>query len=176
LDRALGGGDSAEFLFREGEVIDKKRDYFRPNTVKGEHPYYQVCRRRSLYLPVVRNALPDVLALFDPADPNGVTAIRNDTTVPAQALFMLNNPFVREQALHLARRLLADDRASDADRLRTAYVLVFGRQPTADEQKEAAPYLREHAWRGRDGTNYHLAAWQSYCQMLFCTNEFLYLD
>jgi dipeptidyl-peptidase-4 len=176
LDRAIGGGESAEFLFREGEVIDKKRDFFRPNTVKPDHPYYQACPRRSLYLPVVRNALPDVLALFDPADPNGVTAARNDTTVPAQALFMLNNPFVREQALHFAQSLLADNRATDAERLRSAYARALGRLATPAEQKEAADYLHDYASRGRPGGNNHLAAWQSYCQMLFCANEFLCLD
>ena len=65
----------------------------------------------------MRNALPDVLALFDPADPNGVTAERDDTTVPAQALFLLNHPFVREQALRFARRLLAGG-ADDTGRVR----------------------------------------------------------
>ena len=42
--------------------------------------------------------LPDVLSLFDAADPNGVTAIRNETTVASQGLFLLNHPVVREQS------------------------------------------------------------------------------
>ena len=58
-----------------------------------------------------------MLALFDAADPNGVTAVRNDTTVPSQSLFLLNSPFVREQARHFAERLLADDEATDDERI-----------------------------------------------------------
>jgi cytochrome c553 len=176
LDEALGGGDAAEFLFREGEVIDKKRPFFRPNTVKAEHPYYRACRRRSLYLPVVRNALPDVLALFDPADPNGVTAARNDTTVPAQALFMLNNPFVREQALHFAQSLIAQGGTDDAAMLRLAYLRAFGRPATSAELHEAASFLHEYVARVQPAAGARLAAWQSYCQMLFCANEFLYVE
>ncbi len=178
LDRAVGGDDAAEFLFREGEVIDKKRDFFRPNRVKAEHPYYLQSKRRSLYLPVVRNALPDVLALFDAADPNGITAARNDTTVPAQALYMLNNPFVREQALHCARSLLADPQATDPDRLGRAHARAFGRPPTAEELQDGTAYLRDYVARtkGRSEADSRLAAWQSYCQMLFCANEFLYVD
>src|SRR5207249_11385210 len=82
LDRAVGGNEASEFLFGAGEVIDRKRDFFRPSQVKADNPYYTTSVRRSIYLPVVRNALPDILALFDAADPNGVTAARNDTTVP----------------------------------------------------------------------------------------------
>jgi hypothetical protein len=180
LDRAVGGGEAAEFLFREGEVIDKRRDFFRPNTVKAEHPYYQACRRRSIYLPVVRNALPDVLALFDPADPNGVAAVRNETTVPSQALFMLNNPFVRGQALHFARSLLAEPGSSDARRVRSACLRALGRPATADEVGEAVAYLQAYVAAaraaGRPETDGRLAAWRSYCQTILCANAFLYLD
>src|SRR5438045_4658804 len=63
LDRTIGGGDSGELLFKEGEVIDPKRDFFRPNRVQADHPIYTTSTRRSIYLPVVRNATPDVFAL-----------------------------------------------------------------------------------------------------------------
>ncbi|MBI1914981.1 MAG: PSD1 domain-containing protein [Planctomycetes bacterium] len=184
LDRALGGGEAGEFLFREAEIIDAKRG-FPVNRVKGDHPHYTQSVRRSLYLPVVRNLLPDVLALFDPADPNGVTAARTETTVPSQALFLLNHPFVREASLHFARSLLVVP-GDEAARVRVAHARAFARPPSPDDVADALAFLKEYTGRarrgsrdsgsGRSGADARLAAWQSYCQMLFCSNEFAYLD
>jgi mono/diheme cytochrome c family protein len=178
LDRKVGGNDVIEVVFKAAEVLDAKRGFV-VNRVNGNHPCYNT-PRRSLYLPVIRNALPDVLALFDAADPYAVTAVRNETTVPSQALFLLNNPFVREQALHFARSLLADARSSDADRLRAAYARALGRPPAAVELTEAAGFIKDYTTaaraKGRPDADCRLAAWQSYCQLLFCSNEFLYVD
>jgi cytochrome c553 len=179
LDRAVGGGEGSAFLYAEAEVLDAKRG-FAPNRVKSDHPYYTDSVRRSIYLPVVRNMLPDVLALFDAADPNGVTAVRNETTVPSQALFLLNHPFVRGQARYFAQSLLADAKARDEDRVRSAFVRALGRPPSAEETAEAVAHLGEYAARAlervRPEPDVRLAAWQSFCQMLFCSNEFLYVD
>ena len=177
LDRAVGGNESGELLFKEAENIGAR---IRPNRVQADHPVYTASTRRSLYLPVVRNAVPDVLALFDGADPNGVTAVRNDTTVASQALFLLNHPFVREQSLHFARRLLADPKASDADRIALAHRLALGREPLASEAAEVAQFLAAYQTRaeakGRKPSEARLGSWQSFCQTLFCRNEFLYVD
>jgi hypothetical protein len=178
LDRTVGGDAAIEVVYKAGEVIDARRGFI-VNTVNGGHPVYNL-PRRAIYLPVIRNALPDVLALFDAADPNAVAAVRNDTTVPSQALFLLNNPFVREQALHFAQSLLADAKGNDPDRVRSAYLRALGRPPSGEELEEAAGFLKEYAARakglGRPEGDAGQAAWQSYCQMLFCTNEFLYVD
>jgi cytochrome c553 len=176
LDRTIGGGDTIEVVYKAGEVIDAQRGFV-VNTVQSNHPVYNT-PRRSLYLPVIRNAVPDVLSLFDGADPNAVAANRNDTTVPSQALFMLNNPFVREQALHLAKSLLADAKASDETRVKNAYERVLGRPATAEELGEAVSFLKDSGARARSAghADAALVAWQAYCQMLFCTNEFLYVD
>jgi mono/diheme cytochrome c family protein len=177
LDRAVGGADSGELLFREAENIGAR---IRPNRVQADHPVYTTSTRRSLYLPVVRNAVPDVLALFDGADPNGVTAVRNDTTVASQALFLLNHPFVREQSLHFARLLLTDPKATDADRIALAHRLALAREPLASEAAEVARFLDAYQTRarakGRTPDEARLGAWQSFCQTLFCRNEFLYVD
>jgi mono/diheme cytochrome c family protein len=179
LDRTVGGDEASEFLFREGEVIDKNRDFFRPNQVRADHAFYTESRRRSLYLPVVRNALPDVLALFDAADPNAVTAVRSDTTTASQALFLLNHPFVRGQALAFARRLL-DGAGTDEDRVRAAYRLALGREPEGRETTDAVDFLGRYAARaavkGMKEADARTAAWQSFCQTLFCRNEFLYVE
>jgi hypothetical protein len=180
LDSAIGGNDSGELLFKEGEVIDRKRDFFRPNRVQADHAIYTTSRRRSLYLPVVRNAQPDLLALFDGADPNGVTAVRNDTTVASQAMFLLNHPFVREQAMHFARRLLGDPASREEDHIAAAYRLALGRMPQAEECHEAIAFLQQYAAialrKGRKAEEARLAAWQSFCQSLLTRNEFLYVE
>jgi len=178
LDRTIGGNDSGELLFQEGEVIDKNRDFFRPNRVNGDHPVFTTSTRRSIYLPVVRNATPDILALFDGADPNGVTAVRNDTTVASQALFLMNHPFVRDQSLHLAKRLLKE--GNDADRVSLGYRLALGRDPRPDEVKDVAHFLGRYeklaTEKGRKPEDARLASWQSFCQTLLCRNEFLYVE
>jgi hypothetical protein len=178
LDRQVGGGEAGEFLYKEAEVIDAKRG-FAPNRVKSDHPFYTTSTRRSLYLPVVRNMLPDVLALFDAADPNGVTAVRNDTTVPSQTLFLLNHPFVREQAGHFARSVLSAAQ-TDAERVRLAHRRALSRPPSEEELSDALAFLKRYAdqarQRGRKDSDAHQAAWQSYCQMLLCSNEFVYID
>ncbi len=62
--------------------------------------------------------MPDVLALFDAADPNSVTVVRHDATVPSQSLFLFNHPFALAQAKAFAQRLLADAKATDDDWLK----------------------------------------------------------
>jgi hypothetical protein len=175
LDRTLGGDRPSDYLWARAEVLGGTK--IRPNQMKADDPYYTTSTRRSLYLPVVRNMLPDVLALFDAADPNGVSAVRNETTVPAQTLFLLNNPFVRAQALHFARALGAEKK--DADRVRAAYRRSLGRLPSEEEVEEALEFLADYtaeARRRKRGGDVRLAGWQSFCQVLLCSNEFLYVD
>jgi hypothetical protein len=152
----------------------------RPNRMTADDPFYTSFARRSVYLPIVRNMLPDVLALFDGADPNAVAAMRGDTTVPSQELFLLNSPFMREQSQAFAARLLADGQASDTQRIERAHVLTFGRPPDANEVQQAlafiAAYIGAPAAQTRPEADRRLTAWQSYCQALFCQNEFLYCD
>jgi mono/diheme cytochrome c family protein len=180
LTRTVGGDESGELLFNSGEVIDKNRDYFRPNQLKGDHPIYTTSTRRSIYLPVVRNATSDLFALFDGADPNGVTAVRNDTTVASQALYLMNHPFVRDQAAHLAKRILSDAKATDAERVAIGFRAALGREPRAEEVKEITAFLtRYEKLAGEKGLTPEAArsaAWQSFCQTLLCRNEFLYVE
>ncbi len=179
LDRQAGTDEGAVILWKEAEVQDEKRG-FAPNRMQADNPFYTMFTKRSIYLPVVRNILPDVLALFDAADPNGVTAIRNDTTVPSQALFLLNSPFVREQSRHFADRLLSDDKIADEQRVHRAHELAFGRRADASELAQASAFVHAYITAGatltRPETERRVIAWQSYCQSLFCQNEFLYLE
>lgn len=98
--------------------------------------------RRSVYLPVVRNQMHPVLALFDVANEHEPVARRTRTIVPPQALFMMNNGFVRTQAKILAR--LANANASREDAVRDVFARILGRFPDADEVAHAHRYLEEY--------------------------------
>ncbi len=105
-----------------------------------------------MYLPVFRNALPEMFEVFDFADPSMVTGKRNASTVAPQALFLMNHPFVLEQAKHAAARLLAESHADDAARVTRAYRLALGRAPTDGEREVAKRFLaREARAEGRVG-------------------------
>src|SRR5258708_11732068 len=113
---------------------------------------------RSVYLPVFRNSLPEVFEVFDFADPSTVTGRRNASTVATQALFMMNNPFVLEQAKVAAERLLAERLPDDDARITRAYRLPLGRAPTAGETAVAARFLADRAPKD---------AWPALFQALF---------
>jgi hypothetical protein len=111
---------------------------------RGIHEKAEADTHRSLYLPLLRGLTPHALEPFDPADPTLVTGRREQTTVPSQALFALNSPFVRRQALELSERLLADVSGTDeTGRLQRAYRATLGRMPTSDEIERAGGFLAE---------------------------------
>jgi hypothetical protein len=122
---------------------------------------------RSVYLPVVRNALPDALAAFDFSEPTTVGGNRDATNVPAQALYVLNNEFVSAQAQCFADRLLA---LPPQLRVVQAFRFAFSRPPTATEEAAARALF--------DGfpTRHERAAWASFCRALFGSAEFRILD
>ncbi len=177
MDRTIGGNDSGELLYKEAEDINA---LIRPNRLQPYHPVYTNSVRRSIYLPVVRNAIPDIFSLFDGADPNGVTTKRNDTTVASQALYLLNHPFVREQSLHFAIHLLSDPKIKDSDRIALGFRRALGRQPLVNELKEVVDFLATYQNQAlKLGVETGVAqrnAWQSFCQSLLLRNEFLYVD
>jgi hypothetical protein len=139
-------------------------------------------RHRSVYLPVLRDRLPDVLDLFDFAEPSLVTGDRETTNVPVQALYLMNSPFVQARAEALADRLMREcgreGKGDDASRLRRAFLLCFGRPPGADEATMAASFLarsRPLAGDG-DGDDPRRRLLAACCQALLSTAEFRNLD
>jgi len=99
---------------------------------------------RSVYLPIVRDMVPEVLDLFDFAEPSLVTGARESTNVPAQALFLLNSPFVARQARLCAERLqrLAPE---PRERLDLAFRLIVSRPPTEAERRAAQAFFDDYA-------------------------------
>jgi hypothetical protein len=119
-----------------------------------------------VYLPVVRDRVPELLTLFDFPDPSLIIGERATTTVPAQALYLMNNPFVIRQAESLADRLLAGA-GNDADRLTRAHLLCYARPPSATELTNARKFVEDY---GRNQTN--RSTWAALCQALVISAEF----
>lgn len=112
---------------------------------------------RSLYLPLVRGVTPRSLEVFDFAEQGMVSGSRDVTTVPTQALYLLNDPFIRRQSLALAEQLLHKAESNDTDRLHAAYQLAFGRPATDAELEQGTRYLVEFEWTLRETLNASLA-------------------
>jgi Protein of unknown function (DUF1549)/Protein of unknown function (DUF1553) len=104
----------------------------------------QVSVDRSVYLPLLRGLTPTSLEVFDFAEQSTVTGRRDTTTVATQALYFLNDPFVRRHSLTLAERLLARTELDDAARVDFAYRLTLGRGPTASEVERGRRFLTEY--------------------------------
>ncbi len=138
-----------------------------PETLSSDYDFTTDVPYRSVYLPVFRNALPQTFEAFDFADPSTVTGRRNDSTVPRQALFMMNNPFAIEQSRHAAEKLLTATSSHD-ERIVTAYRSSLGRAPTATERAAVSEFITAREEGSRD-------AWSLVFQALFASPEFRFL-
>jgi hypothetical protein len=98
--------------------------------------------RRSLYLAVRRNFLSPFLLAFDTPIPFSTVGRRQVSNVPAQALILMNDPFVHQQAELWAKRL----NGSTDERVTAMYLSAFGRPPTDDERATCAEFVKEHSW------------------------------
>lgn len=107
-------------------------------------------RHRSVYLPLLRGLTPTSLEVFDAAEQGMVTGSRDTTTVAPQALYLLNDAFVRRQSLNLAERLLQKSRLDDESRVELAYRLTLGRPARASEVNRAKSFLAEYRSALRD--------------------------
>jgi hypothetical protein len=126
-------------------------------------------RRRTLYGFIDRQNLPGVYRTFDFASPDTHSPRRFTTTVPQQALFLMNSPFLIEQAKHLATRTSG---GSD-DRLRQLYRLALDRLPTDAERARGLRFIQEAA--GDKGPK-SLDGWEQMAQVLLLSNEFAFVD
>jgi hypothetical protein len=125
--------------------------------------------RRTLYAKVSRHNLDPLLRLFDFPDPNVTSDGRSATTVPLQQLFVLNSPFVIENAKAFAERV-GRDASDDAARVQLAFAHAFGRPATNDEVKLAIDFLAE------PNQEAGLSRWTEFAQALLGSNEFMFVD
>jgi uncharacterized small protein (DUF1192 family) len=144
-------------------------------------PYYGVyaTRRRSVYLMQQRLQRHPFLSLFDGADVNVSTARRDLTTVPTQALYLMNSDFVHEQAASVVRRIFAGDNGQVA-RLQSLFELTLGRPARESELTESAAFLNSYvaalAETGMAKEQREQAAWSGFVRTILTRNEFLFVD
>jgi hypothetical protein len=135
--------------------------------------------RRSVYLMTQRIQRHPYLAIFDGPDTSASTPMRLTSTTPLQSLYLLNDPFVHQQAERIAARLL-EDRSDDASRIERAYQLLLARSPSPDDVAAASAMLQ--AARAKLGEvktpteQIDALAWQSYVRAMLLLNEFVYID
>jgi hypothetical protein len=138
-----------------------------------------VSNHRSVYLMTQRLLKHPYLAIFDGPDTNTSTEARPRSTVPLQALYLMNNPFVQEQAAGLARRVIGGSGAL-SERIALAYQLAWSRLPTADERDRAIEFLDRAAAAlaagGTSARDREREAWTSLAKVMLTANEFLYVD
>ena len=135
---------------------------------------------RSVYLPVIRDQVVEALAVFDFAEPSLVIGDRNETVVPSQALFLMNDPWVMRRAEGFAKRLLADSRFEGIERLKRAFQLAYGRNPTDAERVAAQTFFEKFAAADKSkpkrGEDPKTVAWSAFCQALLGAADFRYLN
>jgi len=130
---------------------------------------------RSVYLPVIRDRLPDVLDLFDFAEPSLVSGQRETTNVPTQALYLMNSPFVQERSTSLARRI-SDQTSDPAEQVKLAFLLCFSREPDAEELKMSCRFLSRNFPSQAASADQLSPVLIDFCQAIFSTGEFRNLD
>jgi len=104
---------------------------------------------RSVYLPLLRGVTPRSLEAFDPVSQTLVSGARENTTVPTQALYLLNSTFVRQQALAFAERITSADGHDDDEAIRDGYLRVLGRAPSEGEVARARHFLGKNLHESR---------------------------
>jgi mono/diheme cytochrome c family protein len=131
-------------------------------------------RRRAVYGFVDRQNLPGLFRTFDFASPDASTPQRFTTTVPQQALFLMNSPFVLEQARHFVARPDVATLPREEDRIDRLHRLAYGRPAEADEVQLGLKFL--HAAQAAGPANTKLTPWEQYGQVLLLANEFAFVD
>ncbi|HEY2573336.1 MAG TPA: PSD1 and planctomycete cytochrome C domain-containing protein [Verrucomicrobiaceae bacterium] len=158
-----------------GKTLPLRDKEFVFNHTSRDHTTYE-SPRRAIYLPIIRNHLYDMLEQFDYPDPTMPTGSRNATVVAPQALLMMNGSVVMDAAEKIADQLLLPASSDDGDRIRTAYLLVYGRPASAPEISRARDFLeRLRRNLGVNTDSSEKQAWMMFCQTLLGANEFIYL-
>ena len=162
LDRAMGGTLDT----RKGTDKEFSNDRLSLNPDESN--------RRTVYLPLRRSNLPSLFTLFDFGD--GVTSSegRAQTNVAPQALYMMNSEFVADRAGGMAQSLLRDKTTSDRGRVERAYLAALNRNPEPEELEAALSYLHSFPKKFPESVS-EPRAWESLCQILIASNDFLYV-
>ncbi len=135
--------------------------------------------RRSLYTSINRNFLSPMMLAFDTPIPFTTIGRRNVSNVPAQALILMNDPFVLDMSKRWAERSLKDNPdLTPEQRTERLYLEAFTRSPTSAEQADALAFLQEQAKSqnlSADAWPKHVQPWTDLCHVLFNVKEFVFV-
>lgn len=131
-------------------------------------------KKRTVYLPVARNNLATELAVFDAANPDLVSGKRAETTVPTQALYLLNSEFMHKQAALLAREALATA-SVPGEEVEWLYQTLLSRTPDPVESDRALGFIAGLSGGVEEGEALE-AAVAHLAHVLLSSTEYLYLD
>jgi hypothetical protein len=135
--------------------------------------------RRSIYIAIRRNFLSPMMLAFDTPIPFSTVGRRNVSNVPAQALILMNDPFVSEQARVWASKLLADKSlATPEARIRRMYSEAFSREATDQEIAAGMAFLEQQAreYGLASGANQDERVWADLAHVLFNVKEFVLVE
>jgi mono/diheme cytochrome c family protein len=124
-------------------------------------------RRRTVYGFIDRQNLPGMFRTFDFASPDTSNPQRFTTTVPQQALFLMNSPFVEEQAKNLVSRNDVNSLGETASKIKRLYQLAYSRWPDADELALGQKFIEANPGE---------KSWEEFAQVLLLANEFAFVD
>jgi hypothetical protein len=134
--------------------------------------------RRSLYLNVRRNFPTPILAAFDMPQPLATAGRRDVSNVPAQALILMNDPFVAQQARRWADRILAMQGLDASGRIRRMYLDAYARPPTEIELRAASRFLASHGGElgvPTERQSEDERVWADLAHVLINVKEFIFL-
>jgi len=146
-------------------------------TVGGKAPDVNA-NRRAVYLPINRAALYEMFSTFDYVETANHIEQRPTTTVPHQALFLLNSPIVHKQATSIAKAVIADCQAPQ-QRIEAIFRMLYVRQPTEAELSRSLDFVaaaEAELESVQDLQQRTLQAWSALCRSLIAANEFVYID
>lgn len=124
--------------------------------------------RRSIYVAVRRNFLSPMMLAFDTPIPSTTIGRRTVSNVPAQALILMNDPFVEQQSRHWAERILAET-SSDTERIEHLYESAFSRAPEPHEASQIVSYLKQNKDLAKEDK------WTRICHVLINVKEFIFV-
>jgi hypothetical protein len=133
---------------------------------------------RTVYLPVIRSAPQagpaELRNVFDFPQPAELAGQRNITSVPTQALFLMNSRVMKDRAADLARRVI-EGAGEDGRRVENLWLRAFNRPITDNEATDARAFLSRlrHDLAGEKAPEPELRAWAELCHALLASNEFM---
>jgi hypothetical protein len=158
-------------LMVAGRLVEKMRGAPVELTARPFSP------RRTIYGFIDRQNLPGLFRTFDFPSPDSTSPQRYETTVPQQALFLMNGPFVLDQVRQLVRRPEVQSQQPEA-RIQALYSLVFSRPAEPEEVSFGLRFVDSQAALKSGGSQpaNPMTPWEKYAQVLLMTNEFVFVD